>query len=45
MAITITRYVHRWRFPIIVVVEETAENWYHAPHYDPRKLPVVKPAK
>jgi hypothetical protein len=37
----IRRYIHRWRTPIVVVVEGTPEHWYYAPWYDPRKLPVV----
>lgn len=35
-------YVHRWHVPIKVMVEGVVENWYYAPHYNPRHVPVIK---
>lgn len=35
-------YIHRWRVPIVVVVNGVSEHWYYAPYYDRRLLPVVQ---
>lgn len=36
------RYVHRWSVPIKVIVNGAVEDWYYAPGYNPRLLPVVQ---
>jgi len=36
-------YVHRWHTPIKVMVSGVVENWYYAPSYNPRHVPVVMP--
>lgn len=36
------RYIHKFRTPIIVVVNGVAEYWYYTPYYNPRHLPVLR---
>lgn len=35
------RYIHKWHIPIKVVVFSVAENWYYAPWYNPKHVPVA----
>jgi len=35
-------YIHKWHIPIKVVVFSQPEDWYYAPWYNPKHLPVVE---
>jgi len=35
------RYIHRWHTPIVVKLHGVDENWWYAPDYNKRYLPVI----
>jgi ABC-type tungstate transport system permease subunit len=35
------RYIHKWHTPIVVRVHEAMENYYYAPWYNPKHVPVI----
>lgn len=36
------RYIHSWHVPIKVKVYGVTENWYYAPHFNPKLLPATE---